>query len=102
ANVALAVSVLDARGRRISPRHQNWIQLRPGQLLECNGCHEPQSGISHGRSDAFDSAWAGAATAGVSFPNTDPALFVGEPGETMAEVRARISCGATNCSSLEP
>jgi hypothetical protein len=58
--------------------------------------------VSHGRGDAFEPAWAGAATAGVEFPNTDPALFVGEVGETMAEVRARISCGATNCSSLEP
>jgi hypothetical protein len=102
ANVALAVSVLDARGRRISARHQNWLQVRPGQLLECNGCHVPQSGISHGRADAFEPAWAGAQTAGVEFPNTDPALFVGEVEETMAEVRARISCGATNCSSLEP
>ena len=102
ANVALAVSVLDGRGRRISARHQNWLQVRPGQLLECNGCHLPQSGISHGRADAFEPAWAGAQTAGIEFPNTDPALFVGEVGETMAEVRARISCGATNCSSLEP
>ncbi|MGH8193114.1 MAG: hypothetical protein ACREQ8_01755 [Woeseiaceae bacterium] len=102
ANVALAVSVLDGNGRRITGRHQNWLQLRPGQLLECNGCHVAQSGISHGRGDAFASAWAGAQTTGVPFPNTDPALFVGEVGETMAEVRSRISCGATNCSSLEP
>jgi hypothetical protein len=102
ANVALAVSILDASGRRISARHQNWMQVRPGQLLECNGCHMPQSGVSHGRADAFETAWAGAQVAGVEFPNTDPALFVGEVGETMAEVRARISCGATNCSSLEP
>ena len=102
ANVALAVGVLDADGRRISPRHQNWMQVRPGQLLECNGCHVAQSGLSHGRGDAFEAAWAGAEIAGVEFPNTDPALFVGEVGETMAEVRARISCGATNCSSLEP
>jgi len=102
ANVALAVSILDVNGRRISPRHQNWMQVRPGQLLECNGCHMPQSGVSHGRADAFETAWPGAQIAGVEFPNTAPALFVGEVGETMAEVRARISCGATNCSSLEP
>ena len=102
ANVALAVSVLDADGRRITARHQNWIQLRPGQLLECNGCHVAQSGISHGRFDAFEPAYAGAPTAGVQFPNTDPALFVGEVGDTMAEVRARISCANTQCSSLEP
>ena len=102
ANVALAVSVLDRDGRRISARHQNWIQVRPGQLLECNGCHEPQSGVSHGRSDAFESAWEGATTAGVEFPNTEPALFVGEVGETMAQVRARITCADTSCSSIEP
>lgn len=102
ANVALAVSVLDSRGRRITARHQNWIQVRPGQKLECNGCHVANSGISHGRYDAFNSAYAGAPTAGTSFPNTDPALFVGDVGETMAEVRARISCADSNCSSIEP
>jgi hypothetical protein len=101
ANVALAVEVLDAQGRRITARHQNWLQVRPGQLLECNGCHVANSGLSHGRADAFASAWAGAAVAGVPFPNTDPALFVGEVGETMAEVRARLSC-ATDCASIEP
>lgn len=102
ANVALAISVLDGKGRRITARHQNWIQVRPGQLLECNGCHVANSGISHGRYDAFNSAYAGAPTAGTSFPNTDPALFVGDVGETMAEVRARISCADSNCSSIEP
>jgi hypothetical protein len=94
--------VLDRNGRRITARHQNWIQLRPGQLLECNGCHEPQSGVSHGRGDAFETAWPGADAAGVQFPNTDPALFVGEIGETMAQVRARITCSDTSCSSLDP
>ncbi len=102
ANVALAVAVLDADGRRITARHENWLQVRPGQLLECNGCHEPNSGLSHGRSDAFASAWAGASTTGVPFPNTDPALFVGEVGETMAEIRARLTCAAADCSSLQP
>jgi len=104
ANVALWVSVLDGNGRRITARHQNWIQLRPGQLLECNGCHVAQSGVSHGRYDAFDSAYAGAPTAGVEFPNTEPMWFVGEIGETMAEVRARITCAdnVNQCSSIEP
>ena len=103
ANVAFSISILDADGRRISARHQNWMQVRPGQLLECTGCHVTDSGISHGRSDAFDSAWPGAAATGVSYyPGTVDALFVGEIGETMAEVRARISCGTDNCSSIEP
>jgi len=104
ANVAFGLSVVDANGRRITARHQNWMQVRPGQLLECNGCHIAQGGISHGRTDAFDSAWSGAANAGVSFyPSTVDTLFVGEVGETMAEVRARISCGGPeNCASIEP
>ena len=102
ANIAFQVSVLDADGKRITPRHRNWITLRPGQELKCHGCHVPNTGLSHGRSDAFDSAWAGAQTAGVEFPNTDPSLFVGDIGETMAEVRTRITCTNDGCSSLEP
>ncbi len=101
ANVAFAVSVLDANGRRITARHQNWMQVRPGQLLECNGCHVAQSGISHGRGDAFNSAWAGAQNAG-GFPNTDPAMLVENLGDTMAYTRAFNSCANDNCSSLEP
>ena len=101
ANVALAVSVLDANGRRVTARHQNWLQLRPGQLLECNGCHLPQSGVSHGRSDAFASAWEGAQQTSEPFPNTLSEWLVTEIGETMAEVRARKTC-ETDCASLAP
>jgi hypothetical protein len=96
------VSVLDENGYRFTQRHQNWISLAPGQELKCNGCHDADSGVSHGRSDAFDSAYAGAPTAGVSFPGTLPQWFVGEVGETMAEVRARITCADDGCSSIEP
>jgi len=100
ANVALSISVLDEAGRRISPRHQAWLQVRPGEELHCNGCHENDTGASHGRSDAFDSAYAGATTTGSPFPNTDPAIFA-DFGETMAEARARISC-ATDCAATIP
>ncbi len=41
ANVAFQFSILDANGRRISPVHTNWLQLRPGETRECNGCHNP-------------------------------------------------------------
>jgi len=106
ANTALQVSVLDGNGRRITTRHQNWLQLRPGQLLECNGCHVAQGGLSHGRFDAFDAAYAGTTAApGAPFnPNTVNSLYVGDTGETMAEVRARITCSDTvnPCSSIEP
>ena len=106
ANTALQISVLDGNGRRITARHQNWLQLRPGQLLECNGCHIAQGGISHGRFDAFDSDYAGTtAAAGSPFnANTVNSLFVGQMGETMAEVRARITCSdpTVPCSSILP
>ena len=102
ANAALMISVLDENGMRITQRHQNWISLSGGQELTCNGCHDANSGVSHGRFDAFDSAYGGAPIAGVEFPNTDPQWFVGEVGETMAEVRARITCANDGCSSIEP
>jgi hypothetical protein len=91
ANVAFWVDVLDADGRRIFPRHQNWLQLRPGEEAQCNGCHTPQSEAPHGRLAAqAPSANPGAPLDGVPFPNTNPALFA-DAGETMAEVYARIN-----------
>jgi hypothetical protein len=99
ANVALAVSVLDANGRRITARHQNWLQVLPGDELTCNGCHSPQSGLSHGRGDSFASVYAGATGTGVPFANT-VATFSPDVGETMAETRTRVSC-QTDCAALE-
>jgi hypothetical protein len=43
---------------------------------------------------------AGATTTGLPFPNTNPAFFA-DFGETMAQVRARISC-QTGCAALQP
>ncbi len=102
ANAALMISITDANGMRIFPTHASWIAIPEGQELRCNGCHDPDSELSHGRYDAFESAYAGGRTAGVEFPNTDPQWFVGEVGETMAEIRARITCADGSCSSLEP
>jgi hypothetical protein len=109
ANTTLAISVVDANGKRVPNRHQNWIQLRPGEELRCNGCHsrgalDPVTGepISHGRRDAFDAAYAGAPAGLLQFPNTDPVWNIGQPGDTMAEVRARVTCAVDGCSSIEP
>lgn len=91
ANVAFAISILDQDGRRISQRHQNWLSVRPGETMECKGCHTADSEVPHGRPDAGpDSINTGALDTGVPFPNTDPALFA-DFGETMAEVYARIN-----------
>jgi hypothetical protein len=102
ANAALMISITDANGMRIGPTHGNWIAIPEGQELRCNGCHDPDSELSHGRYDAFESAYAGGQMAGVEFANTDPQWFVGEVGETMAEIRARVTCADGSCSSLEP
>lgn len=103
ANVPFAVSVLDENGRRITPRHQNWLQVLPGDTLSCNGCHDPASGLSHGRQESFDPAYAGATTTAQPFPNTVSAIFA-DMGETMAEARMRISCGASlsTCAEITP
>jgi hypothetical protein len=91
ANVAFGVSVLDAKGQRTGSRHQNWLQVAPGETVECRGCHTGNSEIPHGRVEAEpDAINAGAVTSGIPFPNTDPALFA-DMGETMAETYARIN-----------
>ncbi|MBT8101760.1 MAG: PD40 domain-containing protein [Gammaproteobacteria bacterium] len=103
ANTALMVSVLDENGHRITQRHQNWISLGAGQELTCNGCHDANSVVSHGRADAFDSAYAGALPGNAGFPGTDEMIWpIAEVGETMAEVRARVTCSDGSCSSIEP
>ena len=101
ARVAIAVSVLDANGRRISQRHQNWLQVLPGQELKCNGCHATQGNLSHGRSDSFKAAWAGASATGVPFPST-LGTFSPDAGETMAEVRTRIEASQADADLVCP
>lgn len=91
ANVPLTIDILDKDGRRISAEHQNWIQLRPGETKECNGCHNHNSGAPHGTPAGPPSINPGAVTNGLPFANTDPTLWA-NMGETMAQTRARISC----------
>src|SRR5438270_10519555 len=82
ANVAFRVSVLDANARRVGSAQGVWLQVKPGEVVKCNGCHTPASAqrpISHGRAGLFASAWAGAAVAGVPFPHTiaaGPGAFI--------------------------
>lgn len=99
ANVAFTFSVVDSNGRRIAnignrgnSRHQSWLQLRPGEIVTCNGCHSTSQTPprSHGRSNLFASVNAGAPADGL-FPGTDTTLQ-GNPGETMAETRGRVMC----------
>lgn len=104
ANVPLAISVVDKDGRRIGGRHQNWIQLRPGETLECGGCHDHATigpELPHGYKDNPLALNAGAGTTGLEYPGTDTDLdpdvgvdldVLGVIGETMAQARIRTLC----------
>ncbi|HEB63824.1 MAG TPA: hypothetical protein ENJ07_05030 [Gammaproteobacteria bacterium] len=100
ANIAFTISVLDKNGQRIGDRHENWMQVRPGETLECHGCHDADSTQPHGRPEATTALNNGATTDNIPFPNTRPEL-IAITGETMAQTRARISC-ETDCNSLNP
>ncbi|WP_100658494.1 PD40 domain-containing protein [Alteromonas flava] len=90
ANVPFALSIVDASGQRLSARHNNWLQVKPGEVKTCNGCHTPQSTEPHGRLAAeAASINNGAPFSGVGFPGANPALFA-DMGETMAETYARV------------
>lgn len=89
ANVPFLVSLVDADGKRISARHQNWINLAPNETLQCVGCHNGNSTLPHGRIGAqAPSINIGAPMPLGIWPNTEQNL--GVVGETMAESFARF------------
>ncbi len=92
ANVAFNISILDARAHRLAgfPQHRTWLQVRPGEVIQCNGCHNAStatSTTSHGRSGVFASEYAGDAS-----------------GKTMAQVLYgdNTDCSATPCNAATP
>jgi hypothetical protein len=89
ADVPLAISVLDREGRRLGSRHQNWLQVRAGETLNCTGCHDHASNTPHGHPEGPVSVYAGALLTGPPFPNTEPTLFANF-GESMAETLTRL------------
>jgi hypothetical protein len=105
ANVPLAISVVDKNGRRITPRHLSWIQVKPGETVTCSGCHNPTpnavnpvDGI-HGHATEPEGANPGAPQNGYIFPGTmtNP-LIIGDTiasqttGQTMAQARYGEQC----------
>ncbi|MEW5755652.1 MAG: hypothetical protein AB1810_05055 [Pseudomonadota bacterium] len=98
ANVPLAISVLDQNARRITARHENWIQVMPGETLACNGCHSSAATVSyHGHAGEPPALNTGAAIGGTPFPNTE-ATFTPNAGETMAQARTRVASEALDLS----
>ncbi len=119
ANAALVFSILDRNGRRLFPQHRAWLQVRPGEIRRCAGCHQAATGnaqdLSHGRG-RYNSQWVpedatsapvnpgwGSPGPGAPFPNT-LALTAANAmaGDTMAQARARTSCVPGNPCSQRP
>jgi hypothetical protein len=108
-NVAFQVSVVDANAQQIFPLHAAWLQLLPGEVLSCNGCHVPPalqtpvaggSFYSHGRPGTFASAWTGSTSSG-PFPGTQGS-YPTCPGETMAEALVGYNCGTMPSAAATP
>ena len=93
ANIAFQISLLDVNGRRFSPIHRSWLTVRPGEVLQCNGCHTRtvpagQTASVHGRSGLFNAAYSGGAAG--PFPGTVTSISA-DTGDTMAMARARTT-----------
>lgn len=95
ADVAFTLEILDGEGKQISRNHTNWLTLRPGETLECNGCHDPNNTDTvHGRRNLEPTSINVGAAGGSQFPSTMRVDSLGapvtpEPGETMAEFASR-------------
>ena len=101
ANTPFTLSILDSNGRRISTRHNVWLQVSPGEIVHCAGCHSNNSDLPHGRIDSQPpssnpgaiSITVGSGT-GIGFPNTKidrndyPTDFLdgADIGQTMADI----------------
>lgn len=106
ADIAFTVEVLDGEGRRISNNATYWMQVRPGERLECNGCLNTSPTQPVSRADIVpDSINPGAS--GVAFPGTQRFDQFGTPelpqaGETMAEFAARTYFAAPGAQPGDP
>lgn len=94
ADIAFTIEVLDREGRRISNNTTYWMQLRPGERRECNGCLNTSNTQPVSRADTLPDSVNPGAAGGVAFPGTERTDQFGTPeppqaGETMAEFAAR-------------
>jgi hypothetical protein len=114
ANIAFQLSLLDANGRRLptNSQHRSWLTLRPGEVVECNGCHvrvnqgnfstnplRTNPPLVHGRKDLFTPAYAGATATGAAFPGTVITISP-EAGDTMARARSRAGSSCVDPTTM--
>ena len=104
-DVAFEIAILDANGRQLPgfPAHSDWLQVRAGEVLACNGCHTPPTTAkpySHGRDGLFNAAYSGAPATGVPFADS-VSTYSPNAGETMAETRARVTCQGSALSTAQ-
>ena len=87
ADAPLGLQLVDATGKAVYSRHGAWINLRPGETLQCQGCHANNSPLPHGRNDGMaPSINAGAPLTGQPFPNTrTDVVGFADAGETIAK-----------------
>ena len=108
ANIAFQIVMLDVNGRAFGRRHNTWLSVRPGETLECNGCHvraaqgsasNPLPPLSHGRKGLFDRAYAGATATGAAFPGTVNTISP-EAGDSMARARSRAGSSCVDATTM--
>ncbi len=107
ADMPIMMDLVDATGKRIGRRHENWLTFRPGEQFECQGCHEAGSNTAHGRQDAQPSSAYTGATDGVNFSNNRLLDEFNNPelppsaGQTMAEYYASLAGRAPRAPSVD-
>jgi len=99
ANTPFAISVLDNNGQRINGRHRQWITLKPGEVLQCNGCHTENSEQPHGRIDAQAASINAGAIGGIPYTNATEDIIPMQ-GQTMAEADEMVNGLAQLTSNL--
>lgn len=105
ADVPFKIELVDASGQRYSTSG-SWLQVRPGEVIECNGCHDTKDGSPARNAGAVGSGTMVLGGGGI-FSAVNPNMvydvgdlvganstddFIPTAGMTMAEARVAKSC----------
>lgn len=83
ADVPFSLELVDAQGARVHVHRQYWLDVRPGEVLRCNGCHLAGDTTPHGRPEIGPAS----INPGGPFPGVTAELS-GTSGETLAQAYA--------------